>query len=458
MTGVVLLIDDDRDMCDLLEAYLAKAGHTVLSRSSGRAALSTIKSQEPDVVITDLKMPGMSGTELCKEIAVEYPDIPVIVMTAFGSMDSAISAIRVGAYDFVTKPFELGQLSVIVDRALQHKQLTQEVVRLREQVRVRRQFGDLIGESPAMQNVFRVLDRVAPLETTVLLSGETGTGKEVVARAIHRKSARHARPFVAVNCAAVPETLLESELFGHTKGAFTGAGTTHKGLFIQADGGTLFLDEVGEMPLVLQPKLLRALEQRHVRPVGGTAEIPVDVRLIAATNQNLRGAVAQGTFREDLYYRLNVLELSLPPLRDRGNDILVLAQHFLEAIAESTGHASSGFSRAAAERLLTYPWPGNVRELRNCIERALALSEHDKIDVRDLPPAIRQHQSSAVAAGGDDTELIPLEILERRHIERVLASVDGNKTEAARILGVDRRTLYRKLDTYQASDDGEGAT
>jgi DNA-binding NtrC family response regulator len=308
-------------------------------------------------------------------------------------------------------------------------------------------FENLAGPSAAMRDVWSLLARVADSDASVLVTGESGTGKEVVARALHARGKRRAGPFVAVNCAAMPESLLESELFGHARGAFTDARAAHAGLFVQADGGTLFLDEIGEMPLGMQPKLLRALQERTVRPVGGTAEVPFDARIVAASNRDLETAVEERAFRSDLYYRIDVVHVELPPLRARGSDVLVLAQRFVDDFAARAGKEVAGLTVPAAEKLLAYTWPGNVRELMNCIERAVALTRYEQLTVDDLPPKIRDYRVSHVlVAANDPSELVPLEEVERRYVHRVLEAVGGNKTMAARILGLDRKTLYRKLD------------
>jgi two-component system response regulator HydG len=319
-----------------------------------------------------------------------------------------------------------------------------------------RGFGDLLGASPAMQQVYDLLERVVDSESSVLITGETGTGKELVARALHRRGRRSGGPFVAVNCAAMPEALLESELFGHARGAFTDARTARTGLFLKASGGTLFLDEIAELPPALQPKLLRALQERTVRPVGDDTEVPFDVRLITATNRDLDSAVAERRFREDLYFRVNVIHVELPPLRARGSDVLLLAQHSIDRYAAQAGKHVAALSQAAAERLLAYSWPGNVRELQNCIERAVALTNFDRITVEDLPEKIRSYRRSHVVVASDDpSELVPLEEVERRYILRVMEAVGRNKTLAAHVLGLDRKTLYRKLERYGAPADAK---
>jgi two-component system response regulator HydG len=450
MTSRVLLVDDDRSLCESLEVGLRSRGFRVTWRTSADEALALVESQDFDVVLTDLNMRGTSGIELCQRVVQNRADVPVIVLTAFGSFDSAVAAIRAGAYDFISKPVKLDVLAIALNRAVQHKALGEEVKRLRTEVAAQgAQFDLLVGKSTAMQRVYDLMARVADSEASVLVTGESGTGKEVVAKAIHQRSRRRGGAFVAINCSAVPEALLESELFGHVRGAFTDAKEPRAGLFKQADGGTLFLDEIGDMPVGLQPKLLRALQERRVRPVGGSTEIPVDVRIIAATNRDLESAIDEGRFREDLYFRINVVHVAMPPLRARAGDVLPLAQHFLLQFAGKTRKAVRGIAQPAAERLATYSWPGNVRELQNCIERAVTLARFEEITFDDLPEKIRDYKPSYLVVGGDDpSELAPLEEIERRYILRVLDAVHGNKSVAARILGIERKTLYRKLERY----------
>jgi two-component system, NtrC family, response regulator AtoC len=455
MPGRVLIIDDDRDTCELLSDMLRKRGFETTWKTSPDEALRLIGEQDIEAVLTDLNMQGMSGVDLCQAVVAIREDIPVVVMTGFGSMEAAVAAIRAGAYDFVTKPISPDQISLTLERAVRHRQLREEVKRLRQAVKPPEGLEDMIGSSAPMQRVYDLINRVAMTETTVLITGESGTGKELIARALHKGSERREGAFVPINTAAMPETLLESELFGHARGAFTDAKTSRQGLFIRASGGTLFLDEIGEMPMGMQAKLLRALQERTVRPVGGDAEIPFDTRVVAATNKDLETEVEQHHFREDLYYRINVVRIHVPPLRSRGSDVLALAQHFLERFAIRNRTPVVGLSSAAAEKLLGYPWPGNVRELQNCIERAVALARFDKIGIDDLPEKIRDFQSSRVIVETQDpTELLPMDEVERRYILRVLEAVGGNKTLAAQVLGFDRRTLYRKLERYDA---GEGA-
>jgi len=446
--GRVLVVDDDRALCETLEVGLRKRGYDVGWRTSAADAIGALDVEPSDAVITDLNMRGSSGIDLCTRVAERWPDVPVLVLTAFGSLETAVQAIRAGAYDFISKPVEMDVLAIALDRAIKHKQLRDEVKRLRDEAaRAPQRPADLVGDSEAMRRVYDLIDRIADSEVSVLVTGESGTGKEVVARALHAGSGRSKGPFVAVNCAAVPEPLLESELFGHVRGAFTDAKESRPGLFQQAHGGTLFLDEIGDMPLTLQPKLLRVLQERAVRPVGGTQETTVDVRIVAATNRDLEEAIEERRFREDLYFRVNVVQVPLPPLRARGGDVLLLAQHFLSRFKTRSDKHVLGISPQAAERLLSYAWPGNVRELQNCMERAVALTRYDHIAVDDLPEKIREYQRSHVLVASDDpSELVPMEEVERRYIRRVLEAVQGNKTAAARILGYDRKRLYRKIE------------
>lgn len=447
LSGRILVIDDDRALCELLEEDLTRRGHRVFSALNVAAARELLHDQEIDLVLTDLNMPGSSGIDFCAELQGNRPDLPVVIMTAFGSLETAIGALRAGAYDFVTKPVDLDLLTICLNRALQHRHLQEKVRLLKDQVRRQQPGDELLGDSSALQQVKQQIDRIADLETSVLISGESGTGKELVARALHRQSQRHEGPFIALNCAALPENLLESELFGHVRGAFTDAREARKGLFVEASGGTLLLDEIAELPLSLQPKLLRVLQDQKVRPLGGSNEIACDVRVVAASHRDLDEAVSLGRFRSDLYYRLNVIQLELPPLRERGNDILLLALNFIQQLSQKFGKSVTGLAQPAAACLLSYHWPGNVRELRNVIERALALSYHDLITVEDLPGQLHrpgEEEPLPASLVGPGT-ILPLEEMERRYIHQVLEQLDGNRTLAARLLGVDRKTLYRKL-------------
>jgi DNA-binding NtrC family response regulator len=448
MRGRALIVEDDRSMCDLLEESLGQRGFQATAKTSAEEGFLSLETDDYDVVVTDLNLRGMNGIELCERITANRPDVPVIVITAFGSLETAVAAIRAGAYDFIVKPFEIDELIMTLDRAVQYHSLREEVKRLRQEVAGAQPFQEFIGESAPMKRLYDMIARVAESEASVLLCGETGTGKELVARALHRRSRRASGPFVAINCAAMPEALLESELFGHTRGAFTDAKAPRTGLFVRASGGTLFLDEIGDMPLGLQPKLLRALQERRIRPVGGDFEVEFDARLIAASNRDLETAVEKESFREDLYFRINVIQIDVPPLMARGNDVLLLAQHFIERFAVQAGKRVKGLTGPAAEKLLSYSWPGNIRELQNSMERAVALTTFEEVTVEDLPEKVRNYSRSHVLLASDNPEeLLPMDEVERRYILRVLEAVGGNKTLAARILGFDRRTLYRKLES-----------
>jgi DNA-binding NtrC family response regulator len=447
MTARVLLIDDDRALCETLELGLSRRGYVMTALTSANEALDAVDRDDFDVVVTDMQMKELGGIELCARIVERRSDLPVIVLTAFGSLESAVLAIRTGAHDFLSKPIELDALAIAIDRAASHKRLRDEVQRLRAEAKKAHRFEELVGQSASMRVIYDLIERVADSAASVLITGESGTGKEVVARALHRHGRRREHPFVAINCAAMPESLLESELFGHAKGAFTDARAAHSGLFVQAHGGTLFLDEIGDMPIALQPKLLRALQERKVRPVGGAGEIAVDVRVITATNRDLESAIEERRFREDLYFRVNVVRMALPPLRARTGDILVLAEHFLARLAERAEKEIRGFSTEAAAKLLGYSWPGNVRELQNCVEHAVALTRFTEIAVEDLPERVRAPRSAhRLVVSDDPSELVSLEEIERRYVARVIEATAGNKTAAARILGIERKRLYRMLE------------
>lgn len=450
MSIPVLVVDDDQSMCEMVAAGLVKHGFSVTWRTTGREGIETAVAGGFETVITDLNLTRTSGLEVCRRLTESVPDLPVIVVTAFGDMSSAIAAIRAGAYDFINKPVEMTALAHALRRAVQHRQLGQEVRRLSEAVKRAGGAGELVGKSAPMKRVYDLVRRVSEADASVLITGESGTGKELVARALHTECARAKGPFVPLNCAAIPAPLLESELFGHKKGAFTDAKTDRKGIFEQAEGGTVLLDEVGEMPLDMQPKLLRVLQDREVRPVGSNQRVAFNARVVAATNRDLETDVEEGRFREDLYYRLNVVQIHVPPLRARGNDILLLAQHFIEQVAERSQKPVEGLSSEAAKRLLEYDWPGNVRQLENWMERAVTLTKFDHITVDDLPDKVRKSTGASPGSVDVDFEhMLTLEELEQRYIERVLKATHGNKTQAAKVLGLDRRTLYRKLERYE---------
>jgi two-component system response regulator HydG len=450
----VMVVDDDPCFCAVLDAELTKRDYrTTLAQSPAEALeLLTSGDDDVDVILTDFQMQGASGADLCARIGETERFIPVVVMTSFGSMDTAVAAIRAGAYDYVTKPLDLDDLSMTLERGIKERALRAEVQALRHGLEEPAPFEEMVGASPEMARAFDLIERVASSDTTVLITGESGTGKDLVAKAIHARSARSAGPFIAVNCAAMPEQLLESELFGHMKGAFTDARQSRQGLFLKATGGTLFLDEIGDMPAGMQPKLLRALQERAVRAVGGDTEIPFDTRILAATNRDLERDVVEKRFREDLFYRVNVVNIEVPPLRVRGRDILTLANHMLLR-AQPHERRVVGFTRGAADALLGHAWPGNVRELQNCIERAVALAEFDHIRIEDLPDSVTERKSDVSGLEGHDPteQLITAAELQHRYVEQVMAAVKGNKTLAARILGCDRRTVSRQVRSASAS-------
>jgi len=451
--GNILVVDDDIEMCKTVEKYLQLHDFKVTWVTSAKDAMVLIKKELHDVVLTDLRMPQMDGIDLCGHIGESQPDIPIILMTAFGSLETAIRAIRAGTYDFITKPIEMEILSLTLERAVNHRRMKGQIQRLNDIVIKSRPSGDIVGTSVPMEKLFNKLDVIRDSEISVMLAGESGTGKDLVAKMIHNDSPRKNSPFVPVNCAALPEMILESELFGHTRGAFTDAKTTRKGMFLLAEGGTLFLDEIGELPLSLQPKLLRALEARKIRPVGSDKEISINVRVITATNKDLEKAIEDGDFREDLFYRINVMQLNIPPLRERGTDIVLLAKYFMEQFSQRSGKKVNDISQPVMERLLNYSWKGNVRELKNIMERAVALTRHDQIVLEDLPEAIRSFQSKTYRDESSNfNDLITIDKLEQQYIEFVLKKVDGNKKRAADILGFDRKTLYRKLASYENAD------
>ncbi len=452
--GSVLVVDDDAGLRKVLERGLGALGFRVRSVEDLADVEPLLREEDFDVVVTDLNLRRGTGLEVTKAVLDLRPGIPVIVITAYGSLETAVDAIRAGAFDFLTKPFDLQVVAIAIERAVRFRRINDDVKRLRALAKEGSRVHDLVGRSAAMARVYDLLERVRESDVSVLVTGESGTGKELVARALHGMGRRATGPFVAINCAALPEPLLESELFGHVRGAFTDAKTSRSGLFVQASGGTLFLDEVGDLPAGMQPKLLRALQDRVVRPVGGDREIPFDARIIAATNRDLVSAVEAGRFREDLYFRLNVLEIEIPPLRLRGNDVLLLAQHFLERAAAAEGKPVRSIAPEAAKKLLAYRWPGNVRELQNCIERAVALCRLDAVTPDDLPDRVRDFAPTRITPMGDDVEqLVSLEEVERRYILRVLEAVNGHRGHASRILKLDRKTLYRKLEAWGHAKD-----
>ena len=437
----ILVADDETIVRESLRDWLGDVGHQVLTAENGPQALEIIRKEKPAVLITDLVMPGMDGIELMKKAREIAPGIEVIIITAYGSIPTAINAIREGAYDYIEKPFCPERAELLIDKLMEHQWLLEENIALQQKLEERYRFENIIAKSPRMQQVIEVIKVVAKSNATVLITGETGTGKELVARAIHSQSYRRDRPFVAVSCAALPESLLESELFGHEKGSFTGAYAQKKGKFEVANRGTLFLDEIGEMSANVQVHLLRVLEEKEFSRVGGNEPIKVDVRVISATNRDMKEAIAKGQFREDLYYRLNVVNIELPPLRERTEDIPLLAEHFLKGFALENRKEITGFSPEASNFLLRHEWLGNVRELENAIERAVILAQNSVIDVADLS------QQNLVPAGSNASEK-DLKQVEKDHIQNVLAETGGNYTKAARILGISRMTLYNKAKAY----------
>lgn len=448
-TSKILIVDDEQDACDVLRWALEPLNYEVTTTTSAAEAISKVANEDFDLVLTDLQMEEMSGLQLCERIIGTKPDMPIIVVTGAGKLESAISAMRAGAYDFITKPIDVEILTHAITRAVRHRRLHDEVRRLRDTSASDAASFGLIGESASMRRVFELVQRVAESEASVLIHGETGTGKELIARAIHDRSPRAAGPFIGLNCAAMPPALLESELFGHAKGAFTDAKSERKGLFLQASGGTLFLDEIGELSLDMQPKLLRALQERKIRPIGSNTEVPFDVRIVTATNRDLEYEIFEKRFREDLFYRINVIKVDLPPLRERAGDVLLLAQYFLQKFAKNTKKETLSLSESSAEKLMAYDWPGNVRELENCIERAVALARFDQLTVEDLPEKIRAYRAERLVISAEDvSEIVTLDELERRYIARVLSILGDNKSKAAQLLGLDRRTLYRRLERY----------
>jgi len=441
----ILLVEDDPEMLALVREHLEGEGHAVVPLGHGVEAIARLRTEDFDMVLTDLRLPDLDGMEVLRVSRETHREIPVILITAFGTIETAIQAIRQGAYDFVTKPFALAEISLLVGKAWEARRLREENRRLREEVAGRYRLHNLLGKSPAMQQVFSLIEQVAPSRSTVMVYGKSGTGKELVAKAVHFNSPRAGKAFVAVNCAAIPSELLESELFGHEKGSFTGAIAMKVGKFELANDGTLFLDEIGSMRLDLQAKILRALQEREVERVGGTRTIKIDVRVIAATNRELKQAVDQGTFREDLYYRLNVVPITLPDLKDRSEDIPLLANHFMQKFGRESNVAVREISKEAMAILLSHTWPGNVRELENVIERAVTLGHGPAILPVDLPPNLLGGADPMERALAKEASL---EDLEKDYIVAILRRTKGHQIKAATILGIDRRTLYRKIRRY----------
>jgi two-component system response regulator HydG len=452
--ATLLVADDDPGLRESLERTLTREGYRVVLASDGRAALERVQAGGVDLIVTDLRMPGLTGLELLRAAKAIMPDVDVILLTAFGTVEEAVKAMKDGAYDFLTKPFRREQLIKLVDKALERRDLIEQNRALKKQLEDLRAKGQMIGASPTWRRMMTLVEQVADSSATILIQGESGTGKELVARTIHERSARRVGPFVAVNCAALPETLLESELFGYEKGAFTGAAGRKEGRFELASGGTLFLDEVADLSLVTQPKILRVLQEGEFERLGGTRTLQVDVRIVAATNRDLSEMVKDKRFREDLYYRLNVITVRVPPLREHPEDIRLLAQHYLRVYSAKNGRKLEGFSSEAVARLESYAWPGNVRELENLVERSVLLARKDRIDAEDLPEevmGVKRPPRDAIL------ELVgtPLADIEERLLDETLRITGGNKTQAAELLGIDVRTVARKLERRK-DDQTEG--
>ncbi|MBZ5670425.1 MAG: sigma-54 dependent transcriptional regulator [Acidobacteriia bacterium] len=454
----LLIVEDEAKMRRLLELNLAEEGYTVHTAADAEAGLNTLRQEKIDLVVTDLKLPGMNGLEFLQAVRRTNATTPVVVMTAFGTVETAVEAMKAGASDYVLKPFSLEEMKLILRKELDVHRLREENRSLREALGERYQFQNIVARSPKMQEVLATVERVAPTNSTVLLGGESGVGKDLIARAIHEHSRRAAGPFIKINCTAIPENLLESELFGYEKGAFTGANTAKPGRFELADKGTIFLDEIGDVPGSIQVKLLHVLQDREFQRLGGTKTLKVDVRVLAATNQDLRAALEQGTFREDLYYRLNVVPISIPPLRERKDEIPYLVDHFIARFARESGKPLAGITPAALKLLMDFHWPGNVRELENIIERAVALSTGTVIDVGDIRLDISTSRPAPVAAGGSapfPPEGKTLEEFEDEIIREALRRANGNKSQAARLLGLSRNALRYRLSKLGVPDEEE---
>ena len=463
----ILVADDELNLRRVLEAQLKRDGYDVIAVEDGQQALDALEDHHVDVIISDLRMPKVDGMTLLKQAVADFPDVPVIIITAHGTVDTAVEALKLGAFDYITKPFEQSELRNVVGKAAKTRELTQREVAPEpsEPGRYR-----LIGQSPPMVEVYNVIEKVADTPSTVLLTGESGTGKELIARALHENSSRKDRPFIRVNCAAIPRDLIESELFGYEKGAFTGAVTSKPGRFELAHGGTLFLDEIGEIPVNMQVKLLRAIQEEEFERVGGIKTIEVDVRLVAATNRDLAQEIKQGRFREDLYYRLNVVQVRLPPLRERTSDIPLLIEHFVKRFREKLKKDVVGATDGAMQRLLAHPWPGNIRELENVIERCILFSEGDRIDVGDLPPEVRVDAPSSAASPPPPKAAEPASDqptpglkeavreaaskVERELIVRALSQTGGNVTHTARLLKISRKSLQTKMKELGLREEG----
>lgn len=456
--GFVVVIDDDPQMRSLIIDHLELNQYTVKSFDDGLSAMKFLLSQDADasqveLVLTDIRMPEMDGLSVLRQLKPQRPDVPVIIMTAHASVETAVEGLRKGAFDYITKPFKLTEISHAIERAISFGRLQRQNKTLSLELKKNWAKNEIVGKSPAIQEIFQMIEQVASAQSNILITGESGTGKEVVAKSIHTQSHRSKKPFIAINCTAIPENLLESELFGHAKGAFTGAHERKKGLFEEAEGGTLFLDEIGDLDMSLQAKLLRVLQERKIKPVGDNQMKDIDVRIIAATHKDLKKAIKEGNFREDLFFRLSVIPIVVPPLRHRQEDIPLLAQHFLNKYSVLNNKLVTGFSTEALHKLINMPWPGNVRELENLIERLVVLTKNSAIQAYEIPNG---EEKGHEAFYGEATQDSPsLEALEKRYIQAILEKTGGRKEKAAHILGINRRTLYRKLKDYNLPTDEE---
>jgi len=450
----LLIVDDERSVREGCREVAQLLGYTTFTAENADQAYRVLEAQPVDVVLLDLKLPGASGMEVLQELRRRKPEVEIIVITGYATVQSAVQAMKMGAYDYVTKPFNLEELKTLFQRVSNHMKAAHEDRLLREKVRSKQAFGAIIGNSTEMQKLYRVITKAAASNHPVLIQGESGTGKELVARSIHFSGAHRDKPFIPVDCGSLVPTLIESELFGYVRGAFTGAVRSKEGLLAIAEGGTIFLDEIGELPVDLQAKLLRALQEKEIRPVGSTRTIKINVRILAATNRDLEQAVQQGTFRKDLYFRLNVLSLHIPPLRERRPDIPPLVAHFIERMTRSTG-VQRTISQDALKLMMAYDWPGNVRELENCLERAWAFSSGPVIHVSDMPTTVQNAdaQAAGVSLPSGPRAIVPIAELEKHAILTTISQLNGDKLMAARLLGIGKTTLYRKLKEYGLSQD-----
>lgn len=454
----IVIIDDEKSLLDLLSRVFAKEGYKVQATTSASRAIEIIENEDLDLLISDIRLPEISGMEILKRCREVRPDVPVIMITAYGNMKQAIEALKMGALDYIIKPFDIEELKITVAKGLEKRRLEQENILLKRDLKERYSFENMIGKSRSMQEIFSLIEKIAGTDSTILITGESGTGKEMAARAIHLLSRRANRPFVSINCAALPENLLESELFGHVKGSFTGAVSDKKGMFEVAQHGTLFLDEIGEMSPWTQVKLLRALQERKIRRVGGTEEIPVDVRIIAATNHDLKRRIEEGKFREELFYRLNVISFEMPPLRRRVEDIPLLVNHFLQKYCQQMGKKMKRVSPEAMSFLEIYSWPGNVRELENVIERVVAIEEREVITPASLPPEItmpaKREETQVIFNPGFDLTGY-LDEIAKKYLRQALVATNGNMKKAASLLGISYRSIRYLMDKYKIKQGAE---